>query len=109
MSPIDFLQSIPEILREPVARWWERAQLSVELREAHASLNDALREELVRVVAASEFAASALIQDPGALAWAVGHLTSQPAHEANAEYERLAATAPTLGGAQELLRRWRRP
>jgi glutamate-ammonia-ligase adenylyltransferase len=108
MSPIDFLQSIPEILREPVARWWERAQLSVELREAHASLNDALREELVRVVAASEFAASALIQDPGALAWAVGHLTSQPAHEANAEYERLAATAPTLGGAQELLRRWRR-
>jgi glutamate-ammonia-ligase adenylyltransferase len=108
MTSIEFLQSVPEILREPVSRWWERAQLSVPLRETYSSLAGARREELTQVVAASEFAASALIQDPAALAWAVEHWTPESASEANADYEHLAATAATLSDSQELLRRWRR-
>jgi glutamate-ammonia-ligase adenylyltransferase len=66
------------------------------------------REELVRVVAASEFAASALIQDPGALAWANDHWTPDSASAANAEFERLAAAAAISADALKLLRRWRR-
>ncbi len=62
----------------------------------------------MRVVAASEFAASALIQDPGALAWANDHWTPDSASAANAEYERLAAAAAISADALKLLRRWRR-
>ena len=105
---MQFLQSVPEILREPVMHWWERAQLSNTLRDAYGSLPDQRREEVVRVVAASEFAASALIQDPGALAWVHEHWMPDAASAANAECERLAASAATSADALKLLRRWRR-
>jgi glutamate-ammonia-ligase adenylyltransferase len=108
MDPLIFLQSVPEILREPAIRWWERAQSDATLRAAYPSLPAARREELARVVAASEFAASALIQDPGALAWTVEHWTPVSASAANADCERLAASAATAADAQQLLRRWRR-
>jgi glutamate-ammonia-ligase adenylyltransferase len=57
-------------------------------------------------VAASEFVASALLQDPAAVAW-----LEQPesdARAANAEYERRAASAAVLGDAEHVLREWRR-
>jgi [glutamine synthetase] adenylyltransferase / [glutamine synthetase]-adenylyl-L-tyrosine phosphorylase len=108
MDSIQFAQSIPEILREAVIRWWERAQVSRILCETCSSLPDARREELARVVAASEFAASVLIQDPEALAWADEHWMPDSASAANAEYERLAASAASLADAQQILRRWRR-
>jgi glutamate-ammonia-ligase adenylyltransferase len=105
---MQFLQHVPEILREPVSHWWERAQASRTLHDTYLSLPEPRREELVRVVAASEFAASALIQDPGALAWANDHWTPDSASAANAEYERLAAAAAISADALKLLRRWRR-
>ncbi|MGD0504013.1 MAG: bifunctional [glutamate--ammonia ligase]-adenylyl-L-tyrosine phosphorylase/[glutamate--ammonia-ligase] adenylyltransferase [Steroidobacteraceae bacterium] len=105
---MQFLQHVPEILREPVSHWWERAQASRTLHDTYLSLPGRRREELMRVVAASEFAASALIQDPGALAWANDHWTPDSASAANAEYERLAAAAAISADALKLLRRWRR-
>jgi glutamate-ammonia-ligase adenylyltransferase len=105
---MQFLQHVPEILREPVSHWWERAQASRTLHDTYLSLPEPRREELVRVVAASEFAASALIQDPGALAWANDHWTPDSASAANAEFERLAAAAAISADALKLLRRWRR-
>ena len=105
---MQFLQHVPEILREPVSHWWERAQASRTLHDTYLSLPGRRREELMRVVAASEFAASALIQDPGALAWANDHRTPDSASAANAEYERLAAAAAISADALKLLRRWRR-
>jgi glutamate-ammonia-ligase adenylyltransferase len=78
------------------------------LHDTYLSLPEPRREELVRVVAASEFAASALIQDPGALAWANDHWTPDSASAANAEFERLAAAAAISADALKLLRRWRR-
>jgi glutamate-ammonia-ligase adenylyltransferase len=105
---MQFLQHVPEILREPVSHWWERAQANRTLHDTYLSLPEPRREELVRVVAASEFAASALIQDPGALAWANDHWTPDSASAANAEFERLAAAAAISADALKLLRRWRR-
>jgi glutamate-ammonia-ligase adenylyltransferase len=61
--------------------------------EVYAAVDEARRAELPRIVAASEFVAAALIQDPRALAWG--------AHSFNAEYERRAAEP-------RLLREWRR-
>jgi glutamate-ammonia-ligase adenylyltransferase len=105
---MQFLQNVPDILREPVLHWYERAQGSGTLRDSYASLPDRRREELVRVVAASEFAASALIQDPGALAWVDENWMPESASAANAGFERLAASAATSADAQRLLRCWRR-
>src|SRR3984957_6119724 len=108
MDPIQFPQNIPEILREAGTRWWERAQVSPTLCETYSSLSEARREELVRVVAASEFAVSVLIQDPEALTWADEHWMPDSASDANAEYERLAVSAVSVADAQQILRRWRR-
>ena len=105
---VQFLQDVPEILREPVTRWWERAQAGGALLAIYESLPEERRRELVRVVAASEFAAAALIQDPGALAWATEHWLPVSASSANAEYERLSAYAPSAAEALSHLRRWRR-
>jgi glutamate-ammonia-ligase adenylyltransferase len=96
------------MLRDPVSHWWERAQASPVLRESYESLPDQRREELVRVVGASEFAGSALIQDPGALAWAQEHWSPESAAAAQIEFERLAVHAATPVDTLQLLRRWRR-
>jgi [glutamine synthetase] adenylyltransferase / [glutamine synthetase]-adenylyl-L-tyrosine phosphorylase len=91
-----------------VIRWYERASALKALREIYDGLPDALKCELTRVIAASEFAASALIQDPEALAWVTENTVPSTARAANADYERLAGSAATISEAQRLLRRWRR-
>jgi [glutamine synthetase] adenylyltransferase / [glutamine synthetase]-adenylyl-L-tyrosine phosphorylase len=108
MDPIRFPQDVPEMLRERVIRWWERAHLSRDLCETYSSWSDTRREGLVRVVAASEFAAAVLIQDPEALAWADQHWMPDSASAENSEYERRAACATTAADAQQILRLWRR-
>jgi len=105
--PIQCIGSVPEELRDSVARWWERARAQQGFLEAYQALAEAHRAQLPRVVAASEFVASALIQDPQSLAWFSRH-DSGTSSLANADYERQAATAATVEQAQFTLREWRR-
>src|ERR1700733_16214766 len=98
---------IPEVLREPLARWWERASGGEVFRQVHAELPQELRDELPRVPPCSEFAASVLIQDPQALGWFARHLEPSEARAASADYESRAAAAPTTAEAQRILREWR--
>jgi len=102
------LESVPEILREPLQRWWERASALPAFAAAYAALPDRLREELDRVAAGSDFAASALIQDPEALEWLRHHGEPAAARAVGADYEARAASAPTAAEAQRTLREWRR-
>jgi glutamate-ammonia-ligase adenylyltransferase len=101
-EPLEYVHSLPAVLRDVVVRWWERASHLGPLLEIYDALPPTLKEELPRVIAGSEFAASALIQDPQALGW----LTHPAA--ANEEYERRAAAAATTADAQRILREWRR-
>jgi glutamate-ammonia-ligase adenylyltransferase len=96
--PIQNIASVPEELRDSVARWWERAGAQEGFLEAYQALDESQRAQLPRVVAASEFVASALIQDPQSLT----------SNLMNADYERQAATASTVEQAQFTLREWRR-
>jgi glutamate-ammonia-ligase adenylyltransferase len=96
--PIQFIGSVPEELRDSVERWWERASAQESFLKAYQALDERRRAQLPRVVAASEFVASALIQDPQSLT----------SNLANADYERQAATASTVEQAQFTLREWRR-
>jgi len=98
----------PELLREPLARWWERAAADGAFAEAHAELPELLREELPRVAAGSEFVAAALIQDPKALQWFGRYHEPAAARSANTDYESRAAAAATTAEAQHVLREWRR-
>ena len=116
------MTEIPELLHEAVERWWARFGESPLLTQAIAALTDELRDELVRVVAASEFVAATLLRDPQALAWfvtqgaaagavpgaAVVGAVAGAAAAAAAAYERQAAAQDTLAGAQQVLREWRR-
>jgi [glutamine synthetase] adenylyltransferase / [glutamine synthetase]-adenylyl-L-tyrosine phosphorylase len=104
---MQFIESVPEALRESVGHWWERASAQPGFPDMYQALAAHLRAELPRVVAGSEFAASALIQDPRALAWFAEHADCA-ADAANAVYQRQAAAAPTSEEAQFLLREWRR-
>src|ERR1700676_5028080 len=56
--------SVPEVLREPLDRWRERAAGQPAFLEGYAALGGDLRAELPRAAAGSEFIASVLIQDP---------------------------------------------
>ncbi len=100
--------SIPEILREPLARWWERASAVPEFLDAYAALPELLRGEMARIAAGSKFIASALIQDPQALRWLSLFEEPSTARVASAEYEARASQAPTAADAQRILREWRR-
>ena len=102
-EPPEYVHSLPAVLRDGVVRWWERASLRDPLPEIYEALPQTLKQEFVRVIAGSEFAASALIQDPQALGWLTHHAVS-----ANEEYERRAAAAATTADAQRILREWRR-
>jgi [glutamine synthetase] adenylyltransferase / [glutamine synthetase]-adenylyl-L-tyrosine phosphorylase len=102
------LDSVPEILREPLARWWERVQAQPAFVDCYAALAADLRAEMPRVAAASEFVASVLIQDPQALAWFSRYGDPSAAGAAGADYEARASTAPTAAEAQRILREWRR-
>ena len=105
--PIQFIGSVPEELRDTVERWWERACARQSFVDTYHALTERHREELVRVVAASEFVASALIQDPQSLQWFCQH-DARTAYDANAGYEAQASSAPTIEQAQSILREWRR-
>jgi glutamate-ammonia-ligase adenylyltransferase len=102
------VESVPEILREPLALWWERVAGQEAFANAYAALSADLREELPRVAAGSEFIASALIQDPQALEWFSRHQDASAARIAGADYENRAATAPAAADTQRILREWRR-
>jgi len=106
--PIEFVDIVPLILREPLALWWERAGAPGDLNETYVALPQRLRRELPRVAAGSEFVAAALIQDRAALDWFAHHAEPATASAANDEYERRAAAAAALPEAKRLLREWRR-
>ena len=95
---MEFLGSVPEELRDSVERWWERARAQAGFEDRYRALGSADRAQLPRVVAASEFVAQALIQDPAALA----------PGGANTHYEEQVAAAQTGEQASFLLREWRR-
>jgi [glutamine synthetase] adenylyltransferase / [glutamine synthetase]-adenylyl-L-tyrosine phosphorylase len=102
---MEFLGSVPEELRDSVERWWERASAQTEIAARYQALGDSHRAQLPRIVAASEFVAQALIQDPAALALAPGE--ANPAGT-NAHYEERVAAAQSVEQAVSLLREWRR-
>jgi peptidyl-dipeptidase Dcp len=106
--PLLPLALVPDALREPLSRWWERAGAQDSLLEIYATLPSPLREELPLVAAASEFVAAVLIQDPQSLAWLSRNDESAVARSACDEYEHRAASAATGADAQHLLREWRR-
>jgi glutamate-ammonia-ligase adenylyltransferase len=60
---------VPQALRTHVELWWERACAHKDFPAIFAAASESIRKELPRVVAASEFIAAVLIQDPQALAW----------------------------------------
>jgi [glutamine synthetase] adenylyltransferase / [glutamine synthetase]-adenylyl-L-tyrosine phosphorylase len=95
---MEFLGSVPEELRDSVERWWERAHAQAEFADRYRALCNSHRAQLPRIVAASEFVAQALIQDPAALA----------PGGANAHYEARVAAAQSAEQAMSLLREWRR-
>jgi [glutamine synthetase] adenylyltransferase / [glutamine synthetase]-adenylyl-L-tyrosine phosphorylase len=99
---------LPDLLREPASRWYERASAQPALLEVLEALPASRKEELARVVAASEFAGLALIRDPEALAWVAGNLSHELASVANLDYERCAREAAGVSEAQRILREWRR-
>jgi glutamate-ammonia-ligase adenylyltransferase len=100
--------TVPDILREPLARWWERAVGGQAFLDDYAALPEHLRAELPRVAAASEFVASVLIRDPQALGWFGRHEDPAAARLASADYEIRAASAPTVAEGMYILREWRR-
>jgi len=105
---IPHLDSVPDILREPVQHWWERACSAHEFLDIYAAQSDRERAELPRAVAGSEFIASTLIRDPQALNWRGRHDDPAAASAANADYETRAASARAFDEAQRILREWRR-
>jgi hypothetical protein len=66
-SSAHWLEPVPNGLRESVQRFRERVRERG--GDAIETLGEERWRELAAVVAASEFAAASLIQDPGALAW----------------------------------------
>jgi glutamate-ammonia-ligase adenylyltransferase len=106
-TPIPFIESVPEALRDSVERWWERVCAQQGFAAIYQALATPHRAALPRVVAASGFVASALIRDPQSLEW-FSERAAGTSDAANADYERQAACAPTAGAAQFILREWRR-
>jgi [glutamine synthetase] adenylyltransferase / [glutamine synthetase]-adenylyl-L-tyrosine phosphorylase len=102
------MNAVPEILREPLARWWERVSDGQAFLDEYAALSEKFRAELPRAAAGSEFIASVLIQDPQALGWFARHEDPSAARLASEDYESRAASAPTTAESQHILREWRR-
>src|ERR1700727_2659700 len=91
LAPMEFLASVPAELRGSVGIWWERACGRDEFLGQYQALAEVHREQLPVVVAASEFVAQALLQDPGVFDWA--RMDSGDAALAGADYERRAAAS----------------
>jgi glutamate-ammonia-ligase adenylyltransferase len=105
-TPMQFIDTVPHELRESVGRWWERAGAVPGFLDGYRVLSESSRAQLPRVVAASEFAAQALIQDPSALGW-LARLGEDPASLANDDYAGRTAAAG-FEQVQFILREWRR-
>jgi [glutamine synthetase] adenylyltransferase / [glutamine synthetase]-adenylyl-L-tyrosine phosphorylase len=103
---MEFLQHIPIALRDSVERWWERARDQPGFLDLYRALSETHQRELPRVVAASEFVAQVLIQDPRALAFMP--LDDGAAALAAADYERNVAGMASTEHALATLREWRR-
>jgi glutamate-ammonia-ligase adenylyltransferase len=100
---MEFAESVPEEFRAALERWWERACEQAEFADRYRALSDSHRAQLPRIVAASEFVAQALIQDPAAL----NPGDTYPGG-LNAHYEAQVAGAQSVEQALFLLRQWRR-
>jgi glutamate-ammonia-ligase adenylyltransferase len=98
------LAAMPEPLRPPVLHWFERAADEPAWRDFDANLPMRWLAELPRVLAASEFAAAALLQDPGALTW----LWQREDGARSGDAEARAIAASTEAEAVFELRVWRR-
>src|SRR5579859_5321896 len=107
MTPMPSIESVPVELRDCVERWWERACARPGFLDVYQALTTQHRAQLPRVVAASEFVAGALIQDPKSLEWFAGH-DAGTSYEVNAGYEAMVGSASTLDQAESILREWRR-
>ena len=104
---MEFIESVPEELRDSVERWWERASGQSNFATDYGALTETHRAQLPRVIAASEFVAQALIQDPQSLAWFAALDACEPG-SMNGDYEKRAASAASVEQALSLLREWRR-
>ena len=104
--PIPDLNCVPEELRDAVQNWWDRASAMPVFLQGYGRLAESHRADLLKVVAASEFAGSVLLQDPKALEWVTQEASATAA--ANADYENRAADARNQEEAGALLREWRR-
>ena len=102
------LDRVPGALREAVQRWWERVSAQPGWDERFAALPDVYGDQIAKVVAASEFVGSVLIQDAQALPWLERHFEPSQAVAASASYEARASAATTVELAQQILREWRR-
>jgi glutamate-ammonia-ligase adenylyltransferase len=98
--------TVPEVLREPLARWWDRAGAHAAFADAYAALPQTLRAELPRAAAGSEFIASVLIQDPKALEW-FSRQEAAAERTGGADYE-VQAAASMAADTGRILREWRR-
>jgi glutamate-ammonia-ligase adenylyltransferase len=100
----DRLDGLPEALRPVVARWYER------LEEAHASINLAadVENQLLRVVAVSDFAGSTLLRDWEYWQSRLELLESPPDPEVlNRFADELAASEAGIDEVKSRLRRFR--
>jgi glutamate-ammonia-ligase adenylyltransferase len=104
---MEFIESVPDELRDSVGRWWERAYGQPDFAASYRALSAAHRAQLPRVIAASEFVAQALIQDPQTLAWFARFDECEPGSW-NADYEICTASAASADQALSSLRAWRR-
>ncbi len=106
--------ALPEPLREPVQRWFERIAESPDWAQIRPRLDAGLLAELPRVVACSEFVAGALLRDPEALVWLSRQGPAGDTAEARdtagggAALAGAAAAAQTEAEALAALRAWRR-
>jgi len=98
------LAAMPVALCAPVLRWFERAADDPAWRDLDAHLPMRWLAELPHVIGASEFAAAALLQDPGALTW----LWQREAAAAAENGAARALAASTEAEAVLELRVWRR-
>ncbi len=105
--PMEFIEAVPEELRDSVERWWGRACAQSDFAASYRALSETHRAQLPLVAAASEFVAQALIQDPRSLAW-ITQFDADESGSENADYEKRTASAVSVEQALVLLREWRR-
>jgi [glutamine synthetase] adenylyltransferase / [glutamine synthetase]-adenylyl-L-tyrosine phosphorylase len=102
------IESLAPVLRNGALRWQERAAESPHLSAALAALAPDLAAELVAVVAASEFVAAALLQDPVVLQSLTHPLGNAAARALNSDYAAQVGAAISEDAARKALRTWRR-